>query len=99
MNNNLEEVKHHPYLGVELSNDLSWGIHINNTIGKAIRVLNFLRRNLYDCPRNIKETAYTAYVSNVKWNTLQQRRFTARQTMLWKAVNNQIAVPIPDHIH
>ncbi len=65
MKTKLAEVKHHPYLGVELSNDLSWGIHINNTVGKAIRVLNFLRRNLYNCPRNIKETAYTAYIRPV----------------------------------
>ncbi len=65
MNTKLAEIKHHPYLGVELSNDLSWGMHINNTVVKAIRVLNFLKRNLYDCPRNIKESAYTAYVRPV----------------------------------
>ncbi len=78
MNTKLAEVKHHLYLGVELSNDHSWGIHINNTVGKAIRFLNFLRRNLCDCPRNIKETAYTAYIrpvaeyASVVWDSHQQ---------------------------
>ncbi len=55
MNTELAEVKCHLYLGLELSNDLSLGIHINNTVGKAIRVLNFLRRNLHDSPRSIKK--------------------------------------------
>ncbi len=44
INTKLKEVKQHPYLGVEPSNDLSWRIHINNTAGKAIRVLHFPRR-------------------------------------------------------
>ncbi len=65
MNTKLAEVKHHLYLGVELSDDLSWGIPINNTVGKAIIILDFHKRNLYDCPRNIKETVYTAYVRPV----------------------------------
>ncbi len=44
MNTKLAEVKHHPYLRVELNNNLSLGIHITNTVVKAIRVLNFIRR-------------------------------------------------------
>ncbi len=58
----LAQVKHHSYLGIEISSDLSWGTHINNTVGKATRMLNLPSRNLYDCPEFIKETAYTAYV-------------------------------------
>ncbi len=46
MNTKLTEVKHHLYLGVELRNNLSWGIHINYTVGKAIRVLNFPLKKL-----------------------------------------------------
>jgi hypothetical protein len=31
----LEEVEHHPYLGVELGNDLNWNHHIDQTTTKA----------------------------------------------------------------
>ncbi len=46
-----------------------------------------------------RHESVTEMITELKWNTLQQRRFTARQTMMWKAVNNQLAVHIPDHIH
>ncbi len=38
-------------------------------------------------------------ITELKWHTFQQCHFTTRQIMMWKAVNNQIAVHIPDHIH
>ena len=34
-NTTLEEVKHNPYLGVELSKDLSWATHIDQITSKA----------------------------------------------------------------
>ncbi len=46
-----------------------------------------------------RHESMTEMITELKWNTLQQRRFTERQTMMWKAVNNQIAVHIPDNIH
>ena len=58
----LAEVKHYPYLGIELSNDLTWGTHITKITGKANRSLNFISRNLYDCLQKIKETAYKSFV-------------------------------------
>jgi hypothetical protein len=35
----LEEVEHHPYLGVELGNDLNWNHHIDQTTTKANGIL------------------------------------------------------------
>jgi hypothetical protein len=58
----LAEVTHHPYLGIELSDDLSWNLHINNVISKASRVLGFISRNLYRCPEQIKVQAYLTLV-------------------------------------
>ena len=58
----LQSVKHQPYLGVVISNDLSWTHHINLTASKANKMLGLLRRNIYSCNSDIKETAYKALV-------------------------------------
>ena len=58
----LEEVSHHPYLGVELSSDLTWNRHINQVSLKANRVLGVLRRNLSCCSIQSREVAYKALV-------------------------------------
>ena len=59
----LQEVKTNPYLGLNISNDLSWTNHINGVCKKASATLGFLRRNLHNCP---KETRRAAYVSLVR---------------------------------
>lgn len=56
----LQEVNHHPYLGVELSSDLTWKHHISNITSKAHRILNLLRRHLYGCNREVKNRAFTS---------------------------------------
>jgi hypothetical protein len=58
----LAETQSHPYLGVDISNNLSWSNHINNIISTANRQLGFIRRNLYSCTRQIKQTAYMSLV-------------------------------------
>ena len=61
----LTEVDQAKYLGVTLSNELSWSPHISNTVSKAHSSLGFLRRNLRDCPEKLKETAYISLVRSV----------------------------------
>ena len=58
----LEHVKNHPYLGVELDSTLSWNQHQKNTLSKAQRTLNLLRRNLHGCSVKTKQTAYKTLV-------------------------------------
>jgi hypothetical protein len=58
----LQEVEHHPYLGIELDNKLSWNNQIDQCTAKAHKTLNFLRRNLYSCPSEVKEMAYKTLV-------------------------------------
>jgi hypothetical protein len=41
----LQNVDHQPYLGVELSNNLKYNLHIDQTCKKASKVLGFLKRN------------------------------------------------------
>ena len=61
----LESVPGGKYLGVYISQDLSWRDHINQTTAKANRSVGFLRRNLRSCPRDVKAQAYTTLVRPV----------------------------------
>ena len=58
----LSQVPNHPYLGVELTSDLTWKIHISNITGKANKILNLLRRHLYNCSTEVKSRAFTSLV-------------------------------------
>ena len=58
----LKHVDHNPYLGVQLSSDLKWTTHVNNTAKKANTTLGFVRRNLYFCPQQCRRTAYLSLV-------------------------------------
>ena len=53
-NHILQPVENSKYLGVTISNDLDWGPHINNITTKANRTLGFLRRNMKNCTRKVK---------------------------------------------
>ena len=64
-NHILQEVSDNPYLGLQISNDLKWSIHINNVCKKANATLGFLRRNLRNVPENCRKTAYIALVRSV----------------------------------
>ena len=50
------------YLGVTLSEDLSWTPHEDNTAAKASRTLGFLRRNMSHCTDQVRERTYNALV-------------------------------------
>ena len=58
----IQQVDHHPYLGVELTSDLTWKTHISNITSKANRILNLLRRHLYGCNQEVKSRAFTSLV-------------------------------------
>jgi hypothetical protein len=61
-NHTLLRVEHHPYLGVEMTSDLTWKRHIGLITGKAQKILNLLRRHLYGCNPDVKKRAITALV-------------------------------------
>ena len=58
----LETVSETKYLGVTFTNHLTWSRHAEITAGKSNRALGFIKRNLRDCPENVRATAYTALV-------------------------------------
>ena len=137
----LEVTKDSKYLGVTISNDLSWANHISNITAKANRTIGFLMRNIHACPKEVKEAAYTTLVrpsieyasavwepfnknqifqldsvqrrdarfasnnfqdreqgavtsiiSNLKWESLEQRRAKARSVLMYKIVHNLVEI-------
>ena len=64
-NHILESVSDAKYLGILVSNDLSWSPHINSVFNWANSTLGFLRRNFRRCPAPLKETAYITLVHSI----------------------------------
>ena len=50
------------YLGVLISDDLSWAPHINTVVTKSSQKLGFLKRNLKGSPVELKRMAYVSIV-------------------------------------
>ena len=48
------------YLGVNISDDLTWRDHIKKTASKANRTVGFLRRNMRDCSKRVRNAAYVS---------------------------------------
>ncbi len=58
----LQEVSQSPYLGITLSKDLKWSIHIDKICKRASSTLGILRRNMQHCPLSTRHTAYTSLI-------------------------------------
>ena len=58
----IQEVSSTKYLGVTITNNLSWSTHITNITSKALSVKAFLQRNLKSCPTQIKLKCYNAMI-------------------------------------
>ena len=50
------------FLGVTISQDLSWKPHIDATVGKGLRTLGIIKRNLRECSIEVKKRAYNTPV-------------------------------------
>ena len=58
----LEEVASAKYLGITMTNDMTWNEHIGKTASKANKKLGFLRRNIKTRDQSLKEKAYKTIV-------------------------------------
>ena len=58
----LESVTSAKYLGVDISNDLSWDAHINKSTKRANQTLGFLRRNIKVRSEPLRSMAYQTLV-------------------------------------
>lgn len=58
----LLHVSNHPYLGIEMQDNLHWDRHITNIVNKASRTLGMIRRNLWGVTFQTKSLAYLSLV-------------------------------------
>ena len=58
----LEVVDSSKYLGVTISEDLTWRKHIEDSATKTNKTLGFVRPNLSECTSQVKSVAYTTMV-------------------------------------
>ena len=58
----LQEESQAKYLGVTITHDLDWKVHITNVVNKANKTLGFIRRNIRTSCKSIKQAAYKALV-------------------------------------
>ena len=61
----LQRVAAQPYLGVEISENLSWSAHVGKIAKKANASQGMLWRNLRFCPETCRKTAYTSLVRSL----------------------------------
>ena len=79
----LQRVDSFPYLAVTISNKLKWSAHVSMTAARANKSLGTIQRNLWNCPKNVKEIAYTYLVrpkleyASVAWDPFLKKDISA----------------------
>jgi hypothetical protein len=88
----IPRVKDHDYLGIKVSDDLSWNKHCDQVIAKSSRALGMIRRNLYACSTKVKSQAYTTLVRpKLEYATEAWSPYTAKYIKRLEAVQNSAA--------
>lgn len=54
----IDSVSSYKYLGVQLTSNLTWNVHIEHIINNANRMLGYLRRNFAKAPSSLKLLLY-----------------------------------------
>ena len=61
-NQSIKEVTSAKYLGITITNKLTWSTHINSITNKALLTKAFLQRNLRSCTSHTKLQCYTTMI-------------------------------------
>ncbi|KAL8604766.1 hypothetical protein ACOMHN_017731 [Nucella lapillus] len=61
----LENTKASKYLGVTLTDDMTWTVHTDGVAARGSRTVGFLRRNFSSCSTPVKAATYTTMVRPV----------------------------------
>ena len=58
----LQEASYAKYFGIQINNKLDWNRHISTVAAKSQSKLAFLNKNLKDCTKKLRDTAYISPV-------------------------------------
>lgn len=88
----LVEVTEYKYLGVTITNNLSWNSHIANTCSSSYRKLGLLRHKLKNVPAKVKQLAYYSLIrpkleyACTVWDPYTKKNIVALEAIQRKAV-------------
>ena len=86
--NPLKDVDSFKDLGVTVTRDLSWAIHINNTVSKANKMLGIIKRSVGTANKDIISMLYISFVRPILeyaapvWNP-----YLVKTSTLWNKFN------------
>jgi len=87
----LSSVQVAKYLGITLTDELSWSSHVHSIHSRANSTLGFLRRNLRRCPAELKETAYITLVrSTLEYAASIWDPHLAKDCDCWRSYNGDL---------
>ncbi|XP_075739485.1 uncharacterized protein LOC142784965 isoform X1 [Rhipicephalus microplus] len=93
--NKLSKTPHFKYLGVTITNNLTWHRHIESVCFESFKKLCFLRAKMHKSPKHIKLLAYHTYIrprlqyASVVWSPHQKHlvtkleRIQRREALIW----------------
>ena len=87
----LESVDNSKYLGVTVSNNLTWDAHIQNVAANGNRKLGFVKRNLKECTPKVKAASYCMMVrpgleyAATVWDPAKQTHITTLEQIQRRA--------------
>ena len=88
----LEQVSNFKYLGINVSDNFDWDVHIDSVTAKASQRLGMIKHVLFDAPRKVKRVAYLTlcrpileYASEV-WDLYLIRQITSLEDIQRKGV-------------
>ena len=96
----LEDVNSAKYLGVTITDDLSWNRHIQQVTSKANSKLGFLKRNIKVKSKEMKEKAYKAIVRpTTEYCSTVWDPYTKQQTTMLEMVQRRAARWVTGRFH
>ena len=64
-NQQLQQVSSAKYQGVTIDSHLNWKDHIDEIFSKDNSATEFLRKNIFQCPKSIKLNCYKTFVQPI----------------------------------
>ena len=88
-NTQLQEVKEHKHLGLTLTHNLSWTVHIDSIVQSASKMCDVLKKFKYELDRKSLETIYFSFIrpkleyGSIVWDDCtEQEKLTLEQVQL-----------------